>query len=196
MDQLLSKSWWVLALRGAAALLFGILALIWPGITLLVLVSLFAAFALIAGAVSIAGALRNRTMDRGWWLMLVLGIVSVIIGIVAVYRPGATLFVLVLLMAAQALATGVLDIAVAIRLRKVIDHEWLLILTGVLSILFGVLVVLFPPAGAFALAFIAAFYALATGLLLLVLAMRARKWQKGSAPRSGYRDNPTHPRGI
>lgn len=196
MDQLLSRAWWVLALRGAVALIFGIAALVWPGITLLVLVALFAAFALLGGIVCIVGALRNRTFDRGWWLVLLLGILSVVVGVVAVLHPGATVFVLVLLMAAQALATGVLDIAVAIRLRKVIEHEWLLIVTGVLSILFGVLVVLFPPAGAFALAFIVAFYAIVTGVLLLLLANRARKWQKGSGPHGGYRDTSAHPRGI
>jgi uncharacterized membrane protein HdeD (DUF308 family) len=192
MEQLLSRAWWVLALRGAIALLFGILALLWPGITLLVLVSLFAAFALLVGAVIVAGALRNRSMDRGWWLMIVLGVVSLAVGTIAVIQPGATLFALVLLMAFNAILTGALDIAVAIRLRKEIEHEWLLILTGALAVVFGVLVVMFPPAGALALAFFVSFYATATGILLLVLAFRARRWQR-RAGRDDYRDTTVHP---
>ena len=196
MEQLLSRTWWVLALRGAVAVLFGILALVWPGITLLVLVSLFAAFALLGGAAIVVGALRNRTMDRGWWLMMILGVVSLAVGTIAIVRPGATLFALMLLMAVNALVTGVLDIAVAIRLRKQIEHEWLLILTGALSIVFGVLVMLFPPAGALALAFFVSFYAISTGILLLVLAVRARRWQKGLGGRGGYGDTTAHPRGT
>jgi uncharacterized membrane protein HdeD (DUF308 family) len=196
MEQLLSRTWWVLALRGAVALLFGILALVWPGITLLVLVSLFAAFALLVGAVIVVGALRHRTMDRGWWLMMILGVVSLAVGTIAIVQPGATLFALVLLMAVNALLTGVLDIALAIRLRKQIEHEWLLVLTGALSIVFGVLVVLFPPAGAFALAFFVSFYALATGILLLLLAFRARRWQKRLGRHGGYADTTAHPSGT
>lgn len=186
----------MLALHGAIALLFGILALIWPGITLLVLVSLFAAFALLVGAVTVAGALKHRTMNGGWWLMLLLGLVSLVVGVIAVFQPGATLFALVLLMAANALVTGVLEIAVAIRLRKEIEHEWLLALTGVVSIVFGVLVLMFPPAGALALALFVSFYAVATGILLLVLAFRARRWQKHSDPHSGFHDPSAHPRGT
>jgi uncharacterized membrane protein HdeD (DUF308 family) len=196
MEQLLSRTWWVLALRGAVALLFGILALVWPGITLLVLVSLFAAFALLVGAVIVVGALKHRTMDRGWWLMMILGVVSLAVGTIAIVQPGATLFALVLLMAVNALLTGVLDIALAIRLRKQIEHEWLLVLTGVVSIVFGVLVVLFPPAGALALAFLVSFYAITTGILLLVLAFRARRWQKRLGRRGGYGDTTAHPSGT
>jgi uncharacterized membrane protein HdeD (DUF308 family) len=192
MEQLLSRTWWVLALRGAVAMLFGILALVWPGITLLVLVSLFAAFALLVGAVIVVGALRNRTMDRGWWLMMILGVVSLAVGTIAVVRPEATLFALILLMAANALVTGALDIAVAIRLRKEIEHEWLLILTGALAVVFGVLVLMFPPAGALALTFFVSFYAMATGILLLVLAFRARRWQKHSGRPGAYRDTTAH----
>jgi uncharacterized membrane protein HdeD (DUF308 family) len=196
MEQLLSRTWWVLALRGAVALLFGILALVWPSITLLVLVSLFAAFALLVGAVIVVGALRNRSMDRGWWLMMILGVVSLAVGTVAIVQPGATLFALVLLMAVNALLTGVLDIALAIRLRKRIEHEWLLILAGALSIVFGVLIVMFPPAGALALAFFVSFYAIATGVLLLALAFRARRWQKRLGGHGGYGDTTAHPSGT
>ncbi|MGH8663407.1 MAG: HdeD family acid-resistance protein [Burkholderiales bacterium] len=196
MEQLLSSTWWVLALHGAIALLFGILALIWPGITLLVLISLFAAFALLVGAVTVAGALKHRTMDRGWWLMLLLGLVSLVVGVIAVFQPGATLFALVLLMAANALVTGILEVAVAVRLRKEMEHEWLLALAGVVSIVFGVLVLMFPPAGALALALFVSFYAVATGILLLVLAFRARRWQKHSDPHSGFQDPSAHPSGT
>ena len=196
MERLLSRTWWVLALHGAIALLFGIMALAWPGITLLVLVSLFAAFALLVGAVTVAGALKHRSMDLGWWLMLLLGIVSLVVGVIAVYQPGATLFALVLLMAANALVTGILEIFVAIRLRKEIEHEWLLALIGVVSIVFGILVLAFPPAGALALALFVSFYASAIGILLLALAFRARRWQKRSGGHGGYEDTTPHPSGT
>jgi uncharacterized membrane protein HdeD (DUF308 family) len=182
MDQLLLRSWWMLALRGAAAVLFGVLALIWPGMTLLVLVALFAAYALVAGAVSIYGAVKNRNADTGWWLVLLLGVVSVAAGVIAVVNPGITALVLVLLMGANALVTGILDIVVAIRLRKRIEREWLLVLAGVVSIVFGLLVFLFPAAGALALVWMVSFYATLTGVLLLTLAFRARKWARRATP--------------
>src|SRR2546421_2183752 len=115
MDQLLLRSWWMLALRGAAALLFGILALIWPGMTLLVLVALFAAYALISGGASVAAAIKHRKSDKGWWLILLLGLVSLAAGVIAIFNPGITVFVLVLLLGANALITGILDIVIAIR---------------------------------------------------------------------------------
>ena len=137
MNELLLQSWWMLALRGVIALLFGVLAVLWPGITLLWLAALFAAYALIGGAVSIIGAVKNRKSDEEWWLILLLGLVSLGAGVIAVLHPGLTALVLVLIMGANALVTGVLDIAVAIRLRKVIRGEWLLILAGIVSIVFG-----------------------------------------------------------
>jgi uncharacterized membrane protein HdeD (DUF308 family) len=178
MDQLLLRSWWMLALRGAAALLFGILALIWPGITLLVLVALFAAYALISGGAAVVASIRNRNSDKGWWLILLLGLVSLVAGVIAVFNPGITILVLVVLMGANALVTGILDIVVAIRLRKQIQREWLLAVAGVVSIVFGLLVFLFPAAGALAMVFLVSFYATLTGILLLTLAFRARKWAK------------------
>jgi uncharacterized membrane protein HdeD (DUF308 family) len=194
MNQLLSKSWWMLAWRGAAALLFGILALIWPGMTLLVLVSLFAAFSLLSGAGAIVSALRHRSYS-GWWLLLLLllGLVSVAAGIIAVVNPAVTLFVLVLLMAANALITGVIDIVMAIRLRKKIEREWLLALTGAVSIVFGVLVFIFPPAGALALAFMVSMYATLIGILLLALALQARRWTKRSDVIARPPDRSTRP---
>lgn len=176
MDDLLSRSWWMLALRGVLALVFGILAFIWPGLTLAALVALFAAYVLISGVVSILGAIKNRKADREWWLILILGLVSVAAGVISIMQPALTALVLVLMMGANALVTGVLDIAVAIRLRKTIEGEWLLIAAGIASIIFGILVFLFPGAGALALVWLISAHAIAIGILLLGLAFRARGW--------------------
>lgn len=178
MNELFSRAWWMLALRGAVALLFGILALLWPGLTLLWLVALFATYALISGVVSIVGAVKNRHSDREWWLVLLVGLVSAGAGIIAILHPAMTALLLVLLMGANALVTGVLDIVTAIRLRKVIEHEWLLILAGLVSVVFGLFVFLFPGAGALALVWLISAHAIAIGILLLALAFRARGWSR------------------
>jgi uncharacterized membrane protein HdeD (DUF308 family) len=177
MDELLKHSWWMLALRGFLALLFGILAIIWPAATLLVLVAFFAAWMLIGGGASVYAAIRNRHADKGWWVVLLLGLVSLAAGVIAVFNPEITILVLVVLMGANALITGVLEIAMAVRLRKQIQREWMLALAGAISVIFGVLVVFFPLAGAFAMVWLVSFYAVFTGVLLLTLAFRARKWQ-------------------
>jgi uncharacterized membrane protein HdeD (DUF308 family) len=178
MDELLLRSWWMLALRGVIALLFGVLAIVWPGLTLLWLVALFAAYALLGGVASVIGAVRHRHSDEKWWLILLLGLVSIGAGVSAILYPGLTALLLVLVMGANALVTGVLDIAVAIRLRKAIRGEWLLIVTGIISIVFGVLVFLFPDAGALALVWLISVHATVTGALLLALAFRVREWAR------------------
>ena len=180
MDHFLGRSWWMLALRGAIALVFGILALMWPGITLLWLVILFAAYALLSGAVSVAGAVINRKADRQWWMILLLGLVGIVAGIFSVLYPGLTILALVLVMGANAVVTGVLDIGVAVRLRKTKGNEWLLIITGAISVVFGVLLLLFPGAGVLALVWLTAAYAIFTGILLLALAFRAQVWARKS----------------
>src|ERR1700704_5453548 len=177
MKELLARSWWMLALQGSVAVLFGLLAVLWPGLTLLSLVALFAAYAIISGGVALYGAVTNRTMDKGWWLILLLGLVSVAAGVLAIFYPGVTALVLVLLMGANALVTGVLQIAVAIRLRKVVRNEWLLILAGIASIVFGAVVLVFPGAGALALVWLVSFYAVLSGVLLLSLAFRVKGWK-------------------
>ena len=184
MDDLLKRSWWVFALRGVLALAFGILAVLWPGATLLVLVALFAAWMLISGAAATYASLKNRRSDKAWWLVLLLGLVSLTAGVIAVLDPNITILVLVLLMGANALVTGVLDIVMAVRLRKTIEREWMLALAGAISIVFGVLVLLFPAAGALAMVWLVSFYAVVTGALLLTLAFRARNWsaELGSSP--------------
>jgi uncharacterized membrane protein HdeD (DUF308 family) len=178
MDKLLQKAWWMLALRGAAGVLFGVLAILWPGITLLVLVALFAAYAFVTAIVSVSAGIQNRKTDKGWWLLLVLGIVAFAAGVVSVMYPDVTALFLVVLMGANALFTGALDIAIAVRLRKTIKGEWLLVLAGILSIVFGTLVLIFPGAGALALVWMVSFYSTFTGVLLLALAFRMRSSAK------------------
>jgi len=190
MRDLLTRSWWMLALRGIVAILFGILALIWPGLTLLWLVALFAAFALLAGAASAMAALRARD-HPGWGLALLFGIVSAIAGVLAIAYPGITALTLILLMGANALVTGMIDMVMAFRLRRQMRNEWLLVAAGLVSIVFGAVVMVFPAAGALALVWFVSFYATLTGVLLLILAFRARRWHAGEM-LAGARPAPSH----
>jgi uncharacterized membrane protein HdeD (DUF308 family) len=176
MNELFSKSWRSLALRGAISLVFGILAALWPGITLLWLLVMFAAYALIQGVVSSVAAFQGRKTHHDWWLMLLWGVVGIGAGVTAFMLPDLTAVVLVLVIGATALASGIVDIAMAIRLRKVIRGEGFLILNGIISIAFGAFVFFFPGAGALALVWMIAMYAIVSGLLLLALAWRAKKW--------------------
>lgn len=176
MNELLSKSWRSLAMRGAASLVFGILAAFWPGITLLWLLVIFAAYALIQGVASAVAAVQNRKTNDDWWLMLLWGLVGIGAGVIAFMLPNLTAVVLVLVIGATALASGIVDVVMGVRLRKVIRGEGFLILNGIISIAFGVFVFFFPGAGALALVWLIAMYAIISGLLLLALAWRAKKW--------------------
>ncbi len=190
MNDMLSRSWRMLALRGVIAILFGVLALVWPGLTLLALAVLFAAYALLTGVVLVVGSVKSRKSNEDWWLPLMVGLVSLGAGVVATIHPGLTAMVLVLVVGANALITGVLDIATAIRLRKTIRNEGLLILNGVASIVFGVLVFLFPDAGALALVWLISFYATLSGILLLAFAFRLRAKTKGTTVEKDRRTIP------
>jgi uncharacterized membrane protein HdeD (DUF308 family) len=179
MDDTLLRSWWVLALRGVIAVAFGVLALMLPGITLLSFVALFAALANFGGAVWAIGAVQNRKSDEHWWVMLLAGLLSIGAGIIALIHPTLTALVLVLLIGANALVTGVLDLVVAVRLRKIIRGELLLVLSGIASIVFGAIVFMYPlGAGALALVWIIAIYAIFTGAMMLGLAVRVRAWTR------------------
>lgn len=174
MNDILCQSWWMPALRGAVAIAFGLIALFWPGLTLLGLIGLFAAYALLGGAISVLAAMRYRKTHDDWWMPLRLGIVAIGASVIAVIHPALSVMVLVMLIGAHAMISGILDIAMAIRLRKVMRHEWLLALAGAAAILFGVLAFLFPGAGALAIVWMISVYALATGMLLVALAFRLR----------------------
>jgi len=191
MDDFLSQSWWVLVLRGVFALAFGMLALMWPDLTLLLLVSMYVAYTLLVGAVSVVGAVKARHIDPKWWQLLLLGIVSIAAGVVALLFPALTALALVLLMGANALITGALDVAIAIRLRKVLKGHWVLALAGIASMVFGVLVFLFPDAGALALVWLISLCAVVTGVLLLSIGISMRRAIKAHEGRSTAEHGPT-----
>jgi uncharacterized membrane protein HdeD (DUF308 family) len=169
----LTRNWWAVALRGLAGILFGVITFVSPGISLAALVLLFGAYSFADGVLSIVSAVRRRGADR-WWLLLLQGIVGIGAGVVTLLWPGITAIALLFVVAAWALVGGALQIAAAIRLRKVITGEWLLALGGVLSIALGVLLVLFPGPGALALVIWIGAYAFVFGILLLVLGFKLR----------------------
>jgi uncharacterized membrane protein HdeD (DUF308 family) len=176
-----ARNWWTLALRGLAAVIFGLLAFVWPGRTVLALVFLFGAYALVDGAFAIAAGIRGREQKR-WWVLLILGILSVIAGFLAFSLPGMTALILLGLIAGWALFTGVLEIIAAIQMRKYITGEWLLALSGVASVLFGVLLLLNPFAGALAVVWIIGVYAIVYGVLLLALGFKLRGLERAAHP--------------
>jgi uncharacterized membrane protein HdeD (DUF308 family) len=169
----LTRNWWAVALRGLAGIVFGIITFVSPGLSLAALVLVFGAYAFADGVLSIVSAVRRRGADR-WWLLLMQGIVGIGAGVVTLLWPGITAIALLFVIAAWALVGGALQVAAAIRLRKVISGEWLLALGGVLSIALGVLLVLFPGPGALALVIWIGAYAFVFGILLLVLGFKLR----------------------
>jgi uncharacterized membrane protein HdeD (DUF308 family) len=171
----LVNNWWAFVIRGVLAVLFGILTFFWPQITLLSLVWLFGAYAIADGVLNIIAAFRRDRPDHApWWALLIMGILGVIAGIIAFVLPNITALALLYVIAGWAFATGVLAIVAAVRLRKQIEGEWLLALSGVLSIIFGVLVAIFPRAGALALVLWIGAFAFVLGILLIVLGFRLR----------------------
>ena len=191
MDELLGRAWWMLILRGTVALLFGILALFLPGLTLLLLITLFSAYAIAGGIVAILAAIRYRATHGGWWVPLLFGICSIGAGVIAALVPGITTLVLVAVIGANAITTGVFDLIAATRLLRRLRNAWMLVLTGVLSVLFGIFVLLFPGAGALALVWLIGVYALFTGALLFVLGITARAWLRDGL--TGEPHAPLHP---
>jgi uncharacterized membrane protein HdeD (DUF308 family) len=180
MLETMSRYWWALALRGAAAVIFGLLALIWPDITLIALVILFAAYALVDGALAIGSAVFDRGPGSRAWLV-VWGIAGVTVGIVALVWPRETTLVLLYLIAFWAIVTGVIEIFTAVRLRREMRREWMLGLGGVLSVAFGALLVVWPASGALALVLLIGAYAFVFGVVLIGLALRLRRARPGSA---------------
>jgi uncharacterized membrane protein HdeD (DUF308 family) len=170
----LSRWWWTFILRGLLAIAFGILAFVAPVWGLAILVALFGAWALIDGVASVWTGVRTRSVDRNWWLEILEGLVSIVAGLIAFVLPGFAAEVLVILIAVWAIVTGVFQIWAAIRLREQIRGEFWLGLAGVASILFGVILLVFPAGGALALVWLIGSGAIAIGGFLTILGWRLR----------------------
>lgn len=182
MLDLLAKNWWVLVIRGVAGVIFGILTFVWPAISLAVLVLMWGAYALVDGVFSVVGAFKRPAgTSFPWWLFLT-GIAGIAAGIFTFASPAITAIALLTLIAAFAIVRGIMEIAAAIKLRHEIDNEWLLVAAGVLSVVFGVLVMIYPGPGALAIVLWIGAIAAAVGVLEIVLGIRLKGRSPGSAP--------------
>ncbi len=178
LAETLSRRWWMLLLRGLAAIGFGLVTFAMAGITLTLLVVLFGCYAIFDGVIAVWASFAARKHDDSWWMLLLAGIVGIALGLVTVMTPGITALALLFFIGAWAVAKGVLEIVTAFRLRKQIEGEWRLILAGLASVGFGAIIFARPGAGALALMWWIAAYAIAFGILLVMLAFRARSFGK------------------
>jgi uncharacterized membrane protein HdeD (DUF308 family) len=172
----LASNWWSLVIRGVAGILIGILTFLMPGITLAAWVFLFAAYALVDGVMSIVGAVRAAKSHERWGSLLLAGLAGIAAALITIAWPAITALALVYVIAAWAMVTGVLQTVAAVRLRKYIEGEWLLALGGIASVIFGILLVIAPLAGALVITLWFGAYALGFGVLLVVLGFRLRSW--------------------
>jgi len=170
-------NWWLLALRGLVAVLFGVLAFMWPGATLITLVWLFGAFALVNGILSLVLAAKTPKGYPKVGSLIFGGLLGILAGLLAFVMPGITALGLLILIAAWAIVTGIMELVAAVKLRKIINNEWLLVLAGIASVVFGVLLLFQPAAGALVLIWWIGAWALLSGILLMILAFRMRNWK-------------------
>jgi uncharacterized membrane protein HdeD (DUF308 family) len=170
----LSRYWWIPVVRGLCAIIFGVIAFASPGVALTVLVLWFGAWALVDGAFTVVGAIGGRDVNREWVFDLIGGLLGIAVGILTFRAPGLTALGLLLYIAAWSLVRGVVDISLAIKLRREIEGEWLLVLAGVASILFAVLLLWNPLPGALALLWLIAAYGIVFGVLAVIFGFRLR----------------------
>jgi uncharacterized membrane protein HdeD (DUF308 family) len=180
--QAIKRNWWMLAVRGVLAIIFGLIALIAPGIALLAFIFVFAAYALIDGIMAVYIAIRERGSLSRWGWVLFEGILGIIIGIVAFIHPGFTALVLLYFVAIWAIVTGIMEIAAAFAIRGFAAREWALGLAGVVSIIFGIVLFIFPGSGLLSILWLVGIYAIIFGILFIVRAFQMRAWASSVAP--------------
>jgi uncharacterized membrane protein HdeD (DUF308 family) len=180
MFDVLVENWWVMVVRGGLAVLFGLLALLTPGLTLGLLVALFAAYAAVEGVLTALTGWQLRGSDARAHPMIWEGLAGVAAAIVVVLWPDITAFVLLLVVAVWAIATGVLELFLARRLRGAIDGDWLLAVAGAASIVFGIALIAFPDAGSLSVVWWLGCFALVYGAVLIALGLRMRGAGKAS----------------
>jgi uncharacterized membrane protein HdeD (DUF308 family) len=176
---MLAGNWWALLLRGVAAVLFGLAALFWPGITLFVLVIFFGAYAVVDGVFALVAGIRGSEGRR--WLLLAEGVLSVLAGLIAFFWPGITALALLYVIAFWAIFTGIVKIVMAVSLRREIDNEWLMASSGALSVLFGLILAVLPGVGLLSLVWLIGIFALVVGIALVLLAFRVRGHRQESS---------------
>lgn len=170
----LARNWWVVLARGVVAILFGLAAFAWPGLTVAALILMLGAFVLADGIIGTIDAIRYRNEMENWWFWLLDGIVGIIAGALMLFMPGITAVLLLGFVAAWAVLGGILRIVAAIQLRKKIEGEWFMIASGALSIVFGVALIAVPNAGLMSIAWLIGFWAIAFGVLFVLLSFRLR----------------------
>jgi uncharacterized membrane protein HdeD (DUF308 family) len=175
----IAKNWWALVIRGLFGIGLGVVTFVWPGITLASLVILFGAYALVDGVFAIVAAVRAMEAHDRWGALVIEGIAGIVAGVLTVAWPAITALWLIYIVAAWAIITGVFEIVAAIKLRKHVQGEWLLALTGVASLIFGVLIMAAPLAGALVIAIWVGAYAFVFGVMLVALGFRLRSWAHG-----------------
>jgi uncharacterized membrane protein HdeD (DUF308 family) len=178
-----TPSWWVLALRGLVAILFGLAALVWPGLILAVLIVLFGAYALVDGILAVIAAFRSSGHGMRRPLSLIEGAIGILFGILALFWPGLTALALLYMIAFWAIFSGVARIVMAIMLRREIENEWSIALSGVLSVILGIVLLLLPGAGLLAYTWLIGILALAVGIALIYYAFRARGQRMSESSR-------------
>ncbi len=171
----LAQNWWAVVLRGVSAVVFGVFAFIWPGLTLAALVLLYGAYALVEGVFAVAAAVANRRSGAFPWGILLAGLAGIAVGVMTFIWPGLTTLVLLYFIAAWAIVRGIFEIVAAVQLRKEIENEWLLGLSGLLSILLGLFLVMAPGAGILAVLWWVGATAIVFGILTIILGFRLRK---------------------
>jgi uncharacterized membrane protein HdeD (DUF308 family) len=170
----LRRHWWVPVIRGIAAIVFGIIAFVYPGLTIATLVLFFGAWVLIDGIFRIVGAIGHRASDPDWGWQLVIGMLGIVVGLLTFHAPQITALALVIYIAAWALMIGASEIAIAVKMRREIKGEWFLILMGLASIVFAVLLLWNPIAGAAAVIWLIGWYAVVLGILAIFFGFRLR----------------------
>src|SRR3989475_12557881 len=173
MTTVLTRNWWALALRGVFAILLGVAAFVLPGVTLAVLITLFGAYAVVDGVLAIIAGVRAAERHERWWSPVLKGLAGIAAGVLTFVWPALTALALLYLIGGWAIVTGVLEIVAAVHLHRA-HGEWLLVLNGVLSVLFGLLVTIWPGAGLLTLLWILGAYTIFFGILLVALAVRLR----------------------
>jgi uncharacterized membrane protein HdeD (DUF308 family) len=189
MVDVLARNAWMLVARGIFAVIFGLVALFWPGITLAALVLLFGVYALMDGIFAIAAAITGADPRSRWWMLVLEGVAGIVAAAITFMWPGITAIALLYLIAAWFIVTGVLEIAAAVRLRREIRGEWLMVLSGIVSVLFGAYVAIFPGLGALAIAWLIGTVSIFFGVLMIGLGWQLRSHLKRTSRTTAHADH-------